>query len=206
MHNPYQGFKWIPDDRIIPVLLKQIDQEITNTQNVAWEALSLRWSSPVIIRPIYKRFMQADPESESFNQEAFALRYFSLSTEYNKEAVKPVRFPSARNDRSPSTNKSEDKIDPDFLDQEIQRLSAEIEAYILPARPGEPRKWYLHGSNNKTLEDPLLSVGATNSGTTIYDTASEFTIGDIANASVLSGTVSGVNYTGPIDAIRYSNA
>ncbi len=57
-----------------------------------------------------------------------------------------------------------------------------------------------------TAGNSLLSVGTTHSGTTIYDTGTEFTIGDIANSSVLGGTVSGVNYTGPIDAVRYSNA
>ncbi|HBR94386.1 MAG TPA: hypothetical protein DEA90_09510 [Opitutae bacterium] len=57
-----------------------------------------------------------------------------------------------------------------------------------------------------TAGNSLLSVSATHSGTSIYDSGTEFTIGDIANASVLGGTVSGVNYTGPIDAVRYSNS
>tara|TARA_R100000027_G_scaffold50114_1_gene38755 strand:- start:7176 stop:8033 length:858 start_codon:yes stop_codon:yes gene_type:complete len=56
-----------------------------------------------------------------------------------------------------------------------------------------------------TAGNSLLSVSATHTGTSIYDTGTEFTIGDIANASVLGGSPSGVNYTGPIDAVRYSN-
>lgn len=54
----------------------------------------------------------------------------------------------------------------------------------------------------------LLSVGATHAAnrSSIYDTGTEFTIGDIANVTVLGGSASGVNYTGPIDAVRYSNA
>lgn len=59
-----------------------------------------------------------------------------------------------------------------------------------------------------TAGNSLLNVGATHaaSRSTIYDSGTEFTIGDIANSSVLSGSASGVNYTGPIDTVRYSNA